>query len=136
MGFQFDAVKQIAFDDVWEEKDKERAEQQAVEDFEKEYKIPEMKNRQMIEMPEGMGFLRESAASSPRRSRTFSRVASYEQEIKDLDEDEDEEMGDEDMEGQEGDYEDQEGEYDEEEEQYGEEQFEAQSAEEETEEDD
>lgn len=136
MGFRFDAVKQIAFDDVWEEKDKERAEQQAVEDFEKEYKIPEMKNRQMIEMPEGTGFLQESAASSPRRSRTFSRVASYEQEVIDLDEDEDkdedEEMGDEDMEGQGSDYE---GEYDEEE-QYGEEQFEAQSGEEETEEDD
>lgn len=138
VGFYFDAAKQIAFDDVYEEKEQERAEQQAVEEFEKGYKVPEVKNRQMIEMPEGVEIV-QSSASSPRHSRRFSRVASYEQEVIDLDENEDEgedeEIEDEDMEGQGGDYEDQVGVFDDEAEQeYGEEQFEAQSAEEETEE--
>lgn len=138
VGFYFDAAKQIAFEDVYQENEQERAEQQAAEDFEKEYEVPERKNRQMVEMPAGVEY-DQSAASSPRRARRVSRVASYEQEVIDLDENEDEdddedenesgEMEDEDMEGQEGDYDIQEGEY-------GEEQFEGQSVEEETEEDD
>lgn len=135
MGFHFDAAKQIAFEDVYEENEQERAEQQATADFEKGYKIPERKNRQMVEMSEGVEYM-QSAASSPRRARRFSRVASYEQEVIDSEEDEnedgDEEMEDEDMEGHEGDYEDQEGGY--EEPSYDDE--EPISAEEETEEDD
>ncbi|TID13640.1 hypothetical protein E6O75_ATG01618 [Venturia nashicola] len=121
VGFHFDAAKQIAYEDVYEEKERERAEQQAAEAFEKGYKIPERKNRQMVEMPEGVGYI-QSAASSPQRARRVSRVASYEQVI-DLEEDEDEDE-DEGMEDEEGD----------EEEHSGEEQFEGQSVEEETEE--
>ncbi|QDS76291.1 hypothetical protein FKW77_001968 [Venturia effusa] len=133
VGFHFDAAKKIAFDDVSEEHELQRVELQAVADFGKSYKIPEMEHRQMVELPEGVEFLAQSAASSPRRPRTFSRVAGYEQEVIDLNEDEDEDEG---MESQESDYESREGAYDDEpEEQYDEEQFEAQSGDEETVED-
>lgn len=121
MGSHFDAVKQVAFDDVRKEFEDAAAEVERVREFEAGYTIPIIENRNLIVYPDGQDYVAQSAGSSPRHSRRFSMAKGYEHGDEEGDEDEDMDMEDsgesyEEQQGydQEDDYEDREGRFEDE----------------------